>query len=1130
MNGTKTAVASVSITQHVWSTSLAFIEDLFQFIYSEFGNEPNAKYGAYQRACRFGDPVTERIGKLIGALKSFASGACKFLILDGYDRINEALQSIVDTHLSALEPSGFKVMITRRVPAFSMSINPYCDECKQDYLELWWECSHCNEFDLCYDCEKKKHREEPHICPVNGFKEPYQHVSIKLGHFNMKRLLEERLSMHYRDIYPENTIRIVKYIDSKAGGNITLALLYLEDIFARDQIATFSIDRVDDRLPRDVIAYFDTEMNFIESKMEPERLPPIYAIGAAADHSHGISLDALEQCIRLAQITCSNLDYPRSVEDVFTAANGWLTDPRTGDRKVDVCCKPAFTLYVQEKYNDSLERARHHVKSTAEKTSSATLLHEFRETSSSDETPDLLGSTFDTLASDRPPPTPLMSLEDGLRIRELEGTFGQASFLGKGEGLVQSPPRINSAEHVPQAFQGISPRHKPEGKVTQSKLAPAQSPVRLCDFCVSNVLDCDASSGQHRLSIDGTKSATYQCTICSSLYANVEDFVLNAENWPLYHWTLRALPRGRELRGSMMLRFWSSHPKVPTKSFRILPGTDLYVPIPEDLQDTTDPARSGGDQISRWMDTCMRDHQDCSKSWHDQRSKPSFLPTRLLDVDTGDDDIIRLVDTKTTKVKGPYCTLSHAWGPREKPFLTTTVWNMAKHLITGISLDELPRNFQHAIHVTRFLKVRYIWIDSLAIVQEPFGDFVKEADLMHRVYRYSHCNIVAADSKDAHGGLFKTRKPHEILPATYQGTNALHDLGEKTWTIVPADLWEMELLGSVIYGRAWVFQVASNAMIGVNDNESSYTFWMSAVQNYTKCELTNQGDKTIAIWSIAKLLRDFMNEQYAVGMWSEALEEQLAWRVRDTKSCKRIPELDANIPSWSWASIKGAVVPQHRLAIRSYRITDHYGAAVRFAVNEETRQGDKEPILESRALALKAHTNTARLDKVKEDEYRLHCFRRSSSDANGLDVFLDTPLATTHFYPGWCAVIILAASPTPNTTHAPHSPQPPLPQAPQTYSGVGLLLMKHSTWFAEQERLYQEYKSALAGVEPSREQRWRLDAFEKLMLQQSERVMKMGENIESVYRRIGALQFRDMDERAFNEMTDDRIREDIWLE
>ena len=304
---------------------------------------------------------------------------------------------------------------------------------------------------------------------------------------------------------------------------------------------------------------------------------------------------------------------------------------------------------------------------------------------------------------------------------------------------------------------------------------------------------------------------------------------------------------------------------------------------------------------------------------------------------------------------------------------------------------------------------------------------------------------------------------------------------------------------------------------------------MSAVQNYTECDLTNQIDKTIAIWSIAKLLRDFMNEQYAVGMWSEALEEQLAWRVRDTKTCRRMPELDANIPSWSWASIKGAVVLRHRLAIRPYRITDHDGAVISFAVKEETRQGDKEPVLESKTLALKTHINIGRLVGVREDQYRLHFSSETSNDTTEIDVFLDTP-AITGIDREHCVFIILAASATPNTTNIPDLPQTSSLQARRTYSGVGLLLISHFAWFTEQEKLYQRYKSTLAGVEPSREQRWRLDAFEKLMLQQSERVMKMGGKIESVYRRVGTLRFRDLDERTFNSLTNNQHRDDIWLE
>ncbi|CAN9368555.1 unnamed protein product [Alternaria alternata] len=951
-------------------------------------------------------------------------------------------------------------------------------------------------FDLCYGCEKNEHLGKTHICPVDSLRETYQHVSIKLGYFNIEPLLGKKLSMHYTNIQPEDANRIVAYIESKAAGNITLALLYLEDIFTQDEVSTFSMDRVDDRLPRDVIAYFDTEMKFIERKPKPQRLPPLLAIAAAADHHDGIPFKELGRCIRLAQNTCSNLDYPRSVEDVFSAGNGWLIDPLTDDQRVDICCRPTFPLYVTQKYNDSLEWARRQIESTAKGRPGAVIPQPFEEISSPVETPDLIGGTFDTLASERPPPTPLMSFEDGLRIRELDGTFDRAIFLSKDEKLVQSPPRLDSTEYVPRMAQGIVPVHKPERIFTQPDTVPTQPQIRVCEFCVRNVLESGASSGQHRISMDDLSSVLNQCTFCTSLYGSVRDPLPNTGNWPLYHWTLRALPRGRELRGSMMLRFWSSHPTITTKSFRFLPGNDLDVPASEDLPGTTNLDLSGGTQVNRWMETCMRDHQGCSKAWHAQRSKPFFLPTRLLDVDTGDDNVIRLVDTQITKAKGPYCTLSHAWGPREKPFLTTTVWNMAKHLITGISLHELPLNFQHAIRVTRFLKVRYIWIDSLAIVQEPFGDFAREANLMHKVYRYSHCNIVAADSEDAYGGLFRGRTPHEILPVKYHGTNASHHLGTKTWTIVPADLWEKELLNSIIYYRAWVFQ----------------------------------GDKTIAIWSIAKLLRDVMREQYAVGMWSEALEEQMAWRVRENQKCENMPELDASIPSWSWASVRGSIVPQHRLALRSYTVTDHDGAMVKFTVDKETREGDKEPTLERKALELRTHISFGRLISVEEDVYRLQVLGKAFSGPIEMDAFPDAPLSTTAIDPQQCAFMILAASVTSNNTSGLQLGIPSSSETCQTYSGIGLLLIAHSAWFSNQEKLHHEYKSALSGLKPSREQEWRLDAFSKLMSQQSERIMNMKGNIASVYRRIGALQFRDIDEQAFKSLTNDQNLENIWLE
>jgi hypothetical protein len=522
-------------------------------------------------------------------------------------------------------------------------------------------------------------------------------------------------------------------------------------------------------------------------------------------------LAGLEECIRFAQSVTSNLDYPRSVEDVFTAANGWLTDLRPSDQKVDICCKPAFALYARENYNTSLAWARRQIGSSARRESDVITSEQLQEISPSLETPDLFGSTSNTLASHQTLSTPPRTTGTGLGITDLTSRIDGPLFISKGEPLFQTPPQQNSIANVYRRTPDVPSREDLLKKISRTDTSSQQPTRRVCDFCVRNILESDASSGQHHVSVDGANASTDHCTLCSSLYTAIhsEDIPSSDKDWPLYHWTFRALPRGRELKGSMMLRFWSSHPRLVAKSFRFLPGTGLHVPTPKELHHSTDPKVSGGAQIKRWVETCTRSHPGCGKTWHDQQrnaSNDSFLPTRLIDVETGDDNVVRLIDTTTTKAKGPYCTLSHAWGPPEMSFLKTTVWNMAKHLIVGIELSELPPNFQQAIQVTRFLEIRYIWIDSLVIVQEPPGDFAKEANLMHKVYRYSYCNIVAADSEHADGGLFRQRTPDDVLPVEYRGAGANYHLGEKTWTIVPADLWEKELLSSAIYSRGWVFQ------------------------------------------------------------------------------------------------------------------------------------------------------------------------------------------------------------------------------------------------------------------------------------------------------------------------------------
>jgi hypothetical protein len=324
-------------------------------------------------------------------------------------------------------------------------------------------------------------------------------------------------------------------------------------------------------------------------------------------------------------------------------------------------------------------------------------------------------------------------------------------------------------------------------------------------------------------------------------------------------------------------------------------------------------------------------------------------------------------------------------------------------------------------------------------------------------------------------------------------------------------------------GRLTQNQISSQSLSGANDNESSYTFWTSAVENYANCNLTNQGDKTVAIWSIAKLLRDVMSEDYAVGMWSAFLEEQLAWRVRDTNQSERAPELQINVPSWSWASIKGAILPQNRLALRSYKVRSHDGSDLSFTVEAEPSR-DKEPKLKSRALQILGQVNIGKLVRT-EDGYCVQVPVRGSQTVRSnasFDAFLDESLESTNINPNRCTFVILAATVS-TITQPPQSHIPDATTVHKTHSGIGLVLISRAHWYEHQEQQFDAFRKRVGSGKLPRETQWRLEAFEKLMLQRPKTKDR------EVYRRVGVIHFRDVDDETFEWLTSKR-KAMFWLE
>ena len=62
---------------------------------------------------------------------------------------------------------------------------------------------------------------------------------------------------------------------------------------------------------------------------------------------------------------------------------------------------------------------------------------------------------------------------------------------------------------------------------------------------------------------------------------------------------------------------------------------------------------------------------------------------------------------------------------------------------SSIPRQTMSKNFIDAVITTRQLGLRYIWIDSLCIVQDSLEDWNIEAATMDKVYKFAEITLVA---------------------------------------------------------------------------------------------------------------------------------------------------------------------------------------------------------------------------------------------------------------------------------------------------------------------------------------------------------------------------------------------------
>jgi hypothetical protein len=155
-------------------------------------------------------------------------------------------------------------------------------------------------------------------------------------------------------------------------------------------------------------------------------------------------------------------------------------------------------------------------------------------------------------------------------------------------------------------------------------------------------------------------------------------------------------------------------------------------------------------RIRNWIAKCDQDHILCSQDIKAQ------LPTRVIDLGPADGfQEPFLFEPIGPQRTANYLTLSHCWGGSQPRLTTKSTLNARK---AGIAWSSLPRTFQDAALITRRLGFRYVWIDSLCIIQDDESDWQREGSQMASIYGASSLNIVASTAESSLNGFLRKRK------------------------------------------------------------------------------------------------------------------------------------------------------------------------------------------------------------------------------------------------------------------------------------------------------------------------------------------------------------------------------------
>ncbi|KAI1739891.1 hypothetical protein F4680DRAFT_448505 [Xylaria scruposa] len=385
--------------------------------------------------------------------------------------------------------------------------------------------------------------------------------------------------------------------------------------------------------------------------------------------------------------------------------------------------------------------------------------------------------------------------------------------------------------------------------------------------------------------------------------------------------------------------------------FSIFRSLELQTPLPIQIgfPQLPQPGTSLFFSLLRlWLQDCDEKHEGC------RTPNPATLPTRLIDVGTINLPQLYLCETSDMIPNGQrYIALSHPWGDRKiHPPFSTLRKDLAKFK-KNIPYDQLPATFRDAVLATRALDIRFLWIDSLCIIQGEDGDFQYESKRMEDVFSCAYCVLAASRATGQHDGFLQPIKPREYI--TFQGR------GKSPFYVCEnIDDFSRDVLEGSLNTRGWVLQeralarrtifftenqayfecgkgVRCQSLTKMHNNMADFLgdpnfpnkaisvqrslkirYFQDLYKQYSRLSFTHIEDRPFAIEGLESRLRSAYKTDGAYGIFDDGpgkglFHRSLLWQRGEDNPSSWLSLIDfpvgrrITVPTWSWMAYQGGI-------------------------------------------------------------------------------------------------------------------------------------------------------------------------------------------------------------------------------